>query len=64
MAKLTTEEKIKEIRNLIPDHAVTLTIFGNEMYHDGMMAGGSAALAGLVTLCLIIHFGEMLSKKI
>lgn len=64
MAKLTTEEKIKEMCKLIPDHSDTLISFGYQMYRDGIITGGLAVISGFVVGELVSCFGEMLSKKI
>lgn len=46
-SKLMTEETIKEIESLIPDHEQALILYGADLYRKGMIKG--AVVAGIGT---------------
>lgn len=41
-----TKGQIKEIESLLPDHFEALTAFGADMYKQGIIKGGIAAVIG------------------
>ena len=58
-----TDEQIKELENLAPEHADTLIAFGGDMYRKGMKAGWLATMVGYVTGLTIVIVHDVIKNK-
>ena len=47
-SKLMTEEAIKEIESLIPEHEQALILYGADLYRKGVIKGAVVAGIGIV----------------
>lgn len=60
---IITKEQMCEIAELATEHWDALVAYGSDMYRNGLLKGGTIAIAGIITGNVILSVLENFIKK-